>query len=55
MVVMELKAAMLDLSGELQEERRAGLELAQQFARAKAGWAVERTELRGVIHTVSRK
>lgn len=48
----ELKAAMQDLSSELQEERRAGLETAQQFAHAKAAWAVERSELRSLISRV---
>lgn len=52
MVVAELKAAMQDLSSELQEERRAGLETAQQFAHAKAAWAVERSELRSLISRV---
>ncbi|XP_076133344.1 microtubule cross-linking factor 2 [Alosa pseudoharengus] len=49
MVLADLKAAMLDLSSELQEERRSGLEMAQQFARAKAAWAVERSELRSLV------
>lgn len=52
MVLADLKAAMQDLSSELQEERRAGLEMAQQFARAKAAWAVERSELRSLIGRV---
>ncbi|XP_041953600.1 protein SOGA1 [Alosa sapidissima] len=49
MVLVDLKAAMLDLSSELQEERRSGLEMAQQFACAKAAWAVERSELRSLV------
>lgn len=52
MVLADLKAAMQDLSSELQEERRAGLEMAQQFAHAKAAWAVERSELRSLISRV---
>ncbi|XP_062396143.1 protein SOGA1 [Sardina pilchardus] len=49
MVLADLRAAMLDLSSELQEERRSGLEMAQQFACAKAAWAVERSELRSLV------
>ncbi|XP_069035399.1 microtubule cross-linking factor 2 isoform X1 [Lepisosteus oculatus] len=42
----DLKEALRDLSTELQEERRGSEELTQQFAKAKAAWEVERSELK---------
>uniref|UniRef100_A0A4W4HKH3 Suppressor of glucose, autophagy associated 1 n=1 Tax=Electrophorus electricus TaxID=8005 RepID=A0A4W4HKH3_ELEEL len=45
----DLKAALQDLSAELREERQSSQELTQQFARAKASWEVERTELKSLI------
>uniref|UniRef100_A0A8C7DCX3 Microtubule crosslinking factor 2 n=1 Tax=Oncorhynchus kisutch TaxID=8019 RepID=A0A8C7DCX3_ONCKI len=45
----DLKGALQDLSGELREERQGSQELTQQFARAKASWEVERTELKSLI------
>lgn len=48
----DLKGALQDLSGELREERQGSQELTQQFARAKASWEVERTELKILITQV---
>ena len=48
----DLKGALQDLSGELREERQGSQELTQQFARAKASWEVERTELKSLITQV---
>lgn len=48
----DLKVALQDLSTELQEERQSSQELTQQFARAKASWEVERTELKSLITQV---
>ncbi|KAJ8408963.1 hypothetical protein AAFF_G00239840 [Aldrovandia affinis] len=45
----DLKGALQDLSTELREERQGSQELTQQFARAKASWEVERTELKSHI------
>uniref|UniRef100_A0A3B4G000 Suppressor of glucose, autophagy associated 1 n=1 Tax=Pundamilia nyererei TaxID=303518 RepID=A0A3B4G000_9CICH len=42
----DLKVALQDLSGELRQERQGSQELTQQFAKAKASWEVERTELK---------
>lgn len=52
MALLDLRAALQDLGSELQEERRASLELAQRFACAKAAWAVERSELRSIVSRV---
>ncbi|KAF6726067.1 Protein SOGA1, partial [Oryzias melastigma] len=45
----DLRVALQDLSGELRQERQGSQELTQQFAKAKASWEVERTELKSVI------
>nr|XP_020479243.1 protein SOGA1 isoform X2 [Monopterus albus] len=45
----DLKVVLQDLSGELRQERQGSQELTQQFAKAKASWEVERTELKSVI------
>ncbi|XP_032375842.1 protein SOGA1 isoform X2 [Etheostoma spectabile] len=45
----DLKVALQDLSGELRQERQGSQELTQQFAKAKASWEVERTELKSLI------
>ncbi|XP_061592675.1 protein SOGA1 isoform X2 [Cololabis saira] len=45
----DLRVALQDLSGELRQERQGSQELTQQFAKAKASWEVERTELKGLI------
>ncbi|XP_056404089.1 protein SOGA1 isoform X2 [Hyla sarda] len=42
----DVKKTLKDLCNELQEERRGMNELQQQFARAKAAWEMERTELK---------
>lgn len=42
----DVKRILKDLCNELQEERRGMNELQQQFARAKAAWEMERTELK---------
>ncbi|XP_071967949.1 microtubule cross-linking factor 2 isoform X3 [Engystomops pustulosus] len=42
----DVKKILKDLCNELQEERRGMNELQQQFARAKAAWEMERTELK---------
>ncbi|XP_018409560.1 PREDICTED: protein SOGA1 [Nanorana parkeri] len=44
--VSDVKRILKDLCNELQEERRGMNELQQQFARAKAAWEIERTELK---------
>lgn len=49
----DLKGALQDLSAEMREERQGSQELTQQFARAKASWEVERTELKSHITQVS--
>uniref|UniRef100_A0A8C8JW40 DUF4482 domain-containing protein n=1 Tax=Oncorhynchus tshawytscha TaxID=74940 RepID=A0A8C8JW40_ONCTS len=51
----DLKGALQDLSGELREERQGSQELTQQFARAKASWEVERTELKSLITQLESK
>ncbi|XP_060793913.1 protein SOGA1 isoform X3 [Neoarius graeffei] len=51
----DLKVALQDLSTELQEERQSSQELTQQFARAKASWEVERTELKSLITQLEGK
>uniref|UniRef100_A0A3Q3MBQ5 Suppressor of glucose, autophagy associated 1 n=1 Tax=Mastacembelus armatus TaxID=205130 RepID=A0A3Q3MBQ5_9TELE len=49
----DLKVALQDLSGELRQERQGSQELTQQFAKAKASWEVERTELKSLITQVN--
>ncbi|XP_076839766.1 microtubule cross-linking factor 2 isoform X3 [Brachyhypopomus gauderio] len=51
----DLKVALQDLSAELREERQSSQELTQQFARAKASWEVERTELKSLITQLEGK
>ncbi|KAK6307854.1 hypothetical protein J4Q44_G00211250 [Coregonus suidteri] len=51
----DLKGALQDLSGVLREERQGSQELTQQFARAKASWEVERTELLSLITQLESK
>lgn len=51
----DLKVALQDLSGELRQERQGSQELTQQFARAKASWEVERTELKSLITQLETK
>ncbi|MCI4387549.1 hypothetical protein PGIGA_G00075470 [Pangasianodon gigas] len=51
----DLKVALQDLSTELREERQSSQELTQQFARAKASWEVERTELKSLITQLEGK
>ncbi|XP_030624901.1 protein SOGA1 [Chanos chanos] len=51
----DLKEALQDLSAELREERQGSQELTQQFARAKASWEVERTELKSLITQLEGK
>ncbi|XP_029974311.1 protein SOGA1 [Salarias fasciatus] len=51
----DLKVALQDLSGELQQERQGSQELTQQFAKAKASWEVERTELKNLITQLESK
>lgn len=48
----DLRVALQDVSGELRQERQGSQELTQQFAKAKASWEVERTELKSVITQV---
>uniref|UniRef100_A0A3Q3D7L6 Microtubule crosslinking factor 2 n=1 Tax=Hippocampus comes TaxID=109280 RepID=A0A3Q3D7L6_HIPCM len=50
----DLKVALQDLSGELRQERQGSQELTQQFAKAKASWEVERTELKSLITQVGK-
>ncbi|XP_068603487.1 microtubule cross-linking factor 2 [Brachionichthys hirsutus] len=51
----DLKVALQDLSGELRQERQGSQELTQQFAKAKASWEVERTELKSLITQLENK
>ncbi|XP_035237596.1 protein SOGA1 isoform X3 [Anguilla anguilla] len=51
----DLKGALQDLSAEMREERQGSQELTQQFARAKASWEVERTELKSHITQLESK
>ncbi|XP_060750968.1 protein SOGA1 isoform X4 [Tachysurus vachellii] len=51
----DLKVALQELSTELREERQSSQELTQQFARAKASWEVERTELKSLITQLEGK
>ncbi|XP_063064311.1 microtubule cross-linking factor 2 isoform X2 [Engraulis encrasicolus] len=51
----DLQGALQDLSVELREERQGSLELTQQFAKAKAAWEVERTELKSLITQLEGK
>ncbi|KAM9752376.1 microtubule cross-linking factor 2 isoform 2-T2 [Menidia menidia] len=51
----DLRVALQDLSGELRQERQGSQELTQQFARAKASWEVERTELKSLITQLETK
>nr|XP_057940241.1 protein SOGA1 isoform X2 [Doryrhamphus excisus] len=51
----DLKVALQDLSGELHQERQGSQELTQQFAKAKASWEVERTELKSLITQLETK
>ncbi|XP_040008281.1 protein SOGA1 isoform X2 [Xiphias gladius] len=51
----DLKVSLQDLSGELRQERQGSQELTQQFAKAKASWEVERTELQSLITQLETK
>nr|XP_046251754.1 protein SOGA1 isoform X2 [Scatophagus argus] len=51
----DLKVVLQDLSGELRQERQGSQELTQQFAKAKASWEVERTELKSLITQLETK
>ncbi|XP_034001006.1 protein SOGA1 isoform X3 [Trematomus bernacchii] len=51
----DLKVALRDLSGELRQERQGSQELTQQFAKAKASWEVERTELKSLVTQLETK
>ncbi|XP_023689908.2 microtubule cross-linking factor 2 isoform X2 [Paramormyrops kingsleyae] len=51
----DLKGALHDLTTELREERQGSQELTQQFARAKASWEAERTELKSHIAQLESK
>ncbi|XP_076133305.1 microtubule cross-linking factor 2 isoform X2 [Alosa pseudoharengus] len=51
----DLQGALQDLSVELREERQGSQELTQQFAKAKASWEVERTELKSLITQLEAK
>uniref|UniRef100_A0A4W6E4D5 Microtubule crosslinking factor 2 n=1 Tax=Lates calcarifer TaxID=8187 RepID=A0A4W6E4D5_LATCA len=51
----DLRLALQDLSGELRQERQGSQELTQQFAKAKASWEVERTELQSLITQLETK
>uniref|UniRef100_A0A673BK75 Suppressor of glucose, autophagy associated 1 n=1 Tax=Sphaeramia orbicularis TaxID=375764 RepID=A0A673BK75_9TELE len=51
----DLRVALLDLSSELRQERQGSQELTQQFAKAKASWEVERTELKNLITQLESK
>uniref|UniRef100_A0A3P8V6A2 Microtubule crosslinking factor 2 n=1 Tax=Cynoglossus semilaevis TaxID=244447 RepID=A0A3P8V6A2_CYNSE len=51
----DLKVALQDMSGELRQERQGSQELTQQFAKAKASWEVERTELQSLITQLENK
>ncbi|XP_066558402.1 microtubule cross-linking factor 2 isoform X1 [Amia ocellicauda] len=54
-VLADLKEALRDLSTELREESHGSQELTQQFAKAKASWEVERTELKCHITQLESK
>lgn len=47
-----MKVTLKELCTELREERRGMNELQQQFAKAKATWEMERTELKCLIAQV---
>ncbi|XP_013857238.1 protein SOGA1 isoform X2 [Austrofundulus limnaeus] len=51
----DLRVALQDLSAELRQERQGSQELTQQFAKAKASWEVERTELKSLITQLESK
>nr|XP_015822966.2 protein SOGA1 isoform X1 [Nothobranchius furzeri] len=51
----DLRVALQDLSAELRQERQGSQELTQQFAKAKASWEVERTELKSIITQLESK
>lgn len=51
----DLRVVLQDLSGELRQERQGSQELTQQFAKAKASWEVERTELKSLITQLETK
>ncbi|KAI3356741.1 hypothetical protein L3Q82_003416 [Scortum barcoo] len=51
----DLKLVLQDLSGELRQERQSSQELTQQFAKAKASWELERTELKSLITQLVKK
>ncbi|XP_061688447.1 protein SOGA1 [Syngnathoides biaculeatus] len=51
----DLKVALQDLSGEMRQEQQGSQELTQQFAKAKASWEVERTELKSLITQLETK
>ncbi|XP_029363046.1 protein SOGA1 [Echeneis naucrates] len=51
----DLRVALQDLSAELRQERQGSQELTQQFAKAKASWEVERTELQSLITQLETK
>ncbi|XP_037334377.2 protein SOGA1 isoform X2 [Pungitius pungitius] len=51
----DLKVTLQDLSAELRQERQGCQELTQQFAKAKASWEVERTELKSLITQLETK
>ncbi|XP_057716508.1 protein SOGA1 isoform X2 [Corythoichthys intestinalis] len=51
----DLKVALQDLSGELRQERQGSQELTQQFAKAKASWEVQRTQLKSLITQLESK
>ncbi|XP_068997666.1 microtubule cross-linking factor 2 isoform X1 [Embiotoca jacksoni] len=51
----DLRVALQDLSGELRQERQGSQELTQQFAKAKASWEVERTELKSLVTQLETK
>ncbi|XP_047196141.1 protein SOGA1 [Hippoglossus stenolepis] len=51
----DLRVALQDLSGELRQEMQGSQELTQQFAKAKASWEVERTELQSLITQLETK
>ncbi|XP_026539780.1 protein SOGA1 isoform X1 [Notechis scutatus] len=51
----DMKVILKELCTELQEERRGMNELQQQFAKAKATWEMERTELKSLITQLETK
>ncbi|XP_061636023.1 protein SOGA1 isoform X1 [Phyllopteryx taeniolatus] len=51
----DLKVALQDLNGEMRQEQQGSQELTQQFAKAKASWEVERTELKSLITQLETK